>query len=243
VEFTAPGLYLPLSQALDLGLPEQPAELVLLNALPQGGVASPEEVAFGGRPTLEQVLRERRKQQQQQQQQDRGRQGMRSSFGLGGRAPATVGLGGTAGSGISGSILSADLANQIQSELQQEEEAVRRARAEAEGVQEAARAGIRAGSRRDSYEDAVMDALRRADERGMSGTAWRRDNAWPGSVGAAEGDARVLVVVTSACCTEAALERRAAIRDTWGKDIREVRRDGMGAWQATGVNSLLKPGS
>lgn len=104
----------------------------------------------------------------------------------------------------------ADLADQIQSELQQQEEAVLHARANAqEAVKEALGAAAGAGPRQDSYEAAVAEALRRANDRGVTS----KDR----------GEASVLVAVTSACCTEAALERRAAIRATWGRDIREVR--------------------
>ena len=69
---------------------------------------------------------------------------------------------------------------------------------------------------------AAAAALRRADDwlgQPAFGSAEASAAAAVGS-----GEVRMFVGVISACCSQLAFERRAVIRDTWGKTLREVGR-------------------
>ncbi|EFN55980.1 hypothetical protein CHLNCDRAFT_145336 [Chlorella variabilis] len=161
VEFTAPGLFVPLSQALDGSHAEWPEEAPLIEAVPLRELSPPELVAFGGRPTLEQVLRQR--QQQQQATSD----GSPSVAATGGGVPASIAA--LAGGPTRGQT-SADLANQIQSELQQAEEASQRAKREKEEATakpQASVAAARGEATEESYQAATAALFQRAQGRQM----------------------------------------------------------------------------
>jgi hypothetical protein len=216
VEFTAPGLYLPLSSALDLRLQPHTEEASLLAALPLGDPAPPEVVAFGGRPSLAQVLAERRRQQQQQRQRTFSRDASPLvGDGLNQLSGSQPPVEGGSSDGRTGSSASADLANAIQAELQQEAEAALRARREQAEKQQAAAAEPNPRGAR--------------EEGGATQSAEGRHPLaqQPGSGDSDSGDAgrvRMLVGVVSACCSDIALNRRQAIRDTWALSVAEVRR-------------------
>ena len=95
----------------------------------------------------------------------------------------------------------------------------------------------------DGYEEAVKEVLNRANERHpladspALGQPGERRGTWvahaasqptgssgsAGDASAADDGVRMLVGVVSACCTEAAAQRRAAIRETWARDVLQVR--------------------
>lgn len=222
VEFTAPGLFVPLSQALDGSHAEWPEEAPLIEAVPLRELSPPELVAFGGRPTLEQVLRQR--QQQQQATSD----GSPSVAATGGGVPASIAA--LAGGPTRGQT-SADLANQIQSELQQAEEASQRAKREKEEATakpQASVAAARGEATEESYQAATAALFQRAQGRQMlqqqlaqavRAVPAQRDVA---AGGLSRSGVRMLVAIASACCSKAATVRRAAIRDTWAQTIRQV---------------------
>ncbi|KAI3437810.1 hypothetical protein D9Q98_000257 [Chlorella vulgaris] len=213
VEFTAPGLYLPLSSALDLRLQPHTEEASLLAALPLGDPAPPEVVAFGGRPSLAQVLAERRRQQQQQRQRTFSRDASPLvRDGLNQFSGSQPPVEGGSSDGRTGSSASADLANAIQAELQQEAEAALRARREqAEKQQAAAAEPNPRGAREEGGATQSTEGRHPLAQQPGSGDS---DSGEAGSV-------RMLVGVVSACCSDIALNRRQAIRDTWALSVAE----------------------
>jgi hypothetical protein len=79
-----------------------------------------------------------------------------------------------------------------------------------------------AGGSEQAYHAAAAASLRRADDwlgQPAFGSAEASAAAAVGS-----GEVRMFVGVISACCSQLAFERRAVIRDTWGKTLREVGR-------------------
>ncbi|PSC69470.1 UDP-c:betaGal beta-1,3-N-acetylglucosaminyltransferase 6 isoform B [Micractinium conductrix] len=120
VEFTAPGLFVPLSAALNLSLPEQPAEAALLAQAPVE--AADAAGAAPHRLSLDEVL----------------------------HRYSQLGAGFGSGSGAAGEKLpssAADLANEIQAAVQQIEERARRVRKQqAEKQREAAEAAAHEGT-------------------------------------------------------------------------------------------------
>eukprot|EP00887_Chlorella_sp_A99_P001796 scaffold19.g1796.t1 len=220
VEFTAPGLWLPLSQALRLDLPSQPAEQRLLQEPMMGNAGSS---SVGGnawqRPTLDQVVK--------QWQRTHG-----PSDQAGGAA-AVVGSPRTllqpaasaseadaaprqqaAGQQAPGSPAaaaspdSARTANELQALLQ---------KIEAGLYQEALRTG-RAKPPPDGMWDRrrLQGSAAGGVEGGSVAAGGASDVPLHEGPAGTDGSIRLLVAITTACCSETARSRRAAIRATWG---------------------------
>ena len=203
------------SAALDVALPDQPQEGALWELLPPGGGAAggadSSSAAAGGaaaasRPTLDQVL---------QRYEQLGE-------GISGSARTQAAAAGGSGGGVR----TASLATDIEHTIQQAEEAAQPARKEAQEAQLRQGGQRQAGGSEQAYQAAAAAALRRADDRLGQPAFGGAEAAAAAAVGSAE--VRVFVGVISACCSQLALQRRAAIRETWGKTVREVGRGRVG---------------
>lgn len=161
VEFTAPGLMVPLTQALNIHLPQQPEEDAILQLLPPGGEIAPGNASGAGpQVTLGEMLdmyRGWRRQERERELQRRRKQ-------VSARHATRVGDGGVAGQ--PGRHLLADVI-----EADEDEEYVAQS---------------------------------------------------PPVLGK---DVRILIGVTSACCTPKARVNRAAARQSWVRRIKETHGD------------------
>ncbi|KAL4451696.1 hypothetical protein ABPG75_007358 [Micractinium tetrahymenae] len=201
VEFTAPGLVLPLRDALNTSFPEQAAELTLLQLLPTTS-SHPQgkaEQAAAARPTLEQVLRRYKELEEEEK-------------------PLAAGSGAGQG-GSRDQQKPADVANAIQAVIQLQEGEAQRKRREKHWKAEEARAALGATtSATDPDPGSSQGEAQQAAGEPISGSS---SDGGPRSREA--GQLRMLVGVISACCSPEALQRRAAIRETWARTIREAR--------------------
>ncbi|PRW57106.1 Phosphatidylserine synthase 2 isoform A [Chlorella sorokiniana] len=251
VEFTAPGLRIPLRQALDMGYVQQPAEAALLDLLPP-----PEQQATfktSSRPSLASMLRHYEKKRQQDVADTAAAAGDTAADG----ADTAASAGGGAAAQQVGSVpqrVAADLANELQFTLQQAEEAaLREKRAaeeqEAEEQEEEQEEGRRHEQHRGSsqggngadgqaagdedgsaFQDLSQALLKQGIQRKplalganhvQPAVRGSQGSTDAGSAAAAGSGVRMLVGVVSACCTEKAAERRAILRDTWARTIQE----------------------
>ena len=116
---------MPLAQALDAAIPESPQEATLLAALPHGPPASPEQLAFAGRPSLEAVLRER---QSRAEEAVAARDGSHAADRALGERSGDSSAGSADARRSSGGASAAELANMIQAELQHQAAAAAKSR-------------------------------------------------------------------------------------------------------------------
>lgn len=231
--------YAPIRQALDISYPKQPAESALLDLLPP-----PEQQATIGtssRPSLASMLRHYEKKRQQ----GAVDAGQATGDSAGGGAANDGGAVGQQAGSVPQSA-AADLANELQYTLQQAEEAALREKRAAEereteereqqqqgGQQERQHggsgrsgdgaAGQTAGGVQDgsAYQELSQALLQQGIQRRP--LAVGDGPIGLGAAANAGSGVRMLVGVASACCTDKAAERRAIIRDTWARTIREVR--------------------
>ena len=227
--------------------PQLPQEQALLDLLPPPSAQV--AAAASARPTLAQVLAH-------YQQQPSGGSGAAGAGTAGAATGAKPQHGAAAAKGQHVQLQPPPknpvvLANEIQYTLQQAEEAARREQAaKLEAAAEHTAGTARAGGQ--TFEAAAASLLERAGgrqpltsdrqllpplPRQQAAAAASAEDAglpWQGVAAAAGLDAgsgalRMLVGVISACCTEQAAQRRAAIRETWAKTVLEVRGCG-GGW-------------
>ena len=230
--------YTPVRQALDIGYPQQPAEAALLDLLPP-----PEQQATIGtsnRPSLASMLRHYEKKRQQG--------GVDASQTAGDSAAGGAANDDGAAVQQAGSVpqrAAADLANELQYTLQQAEEAALREKRAAQereaeereqqqqggqqgrqhggagrGSDAAAWQTAGGGEDGSAYQELSQALLQQGIQRRP--LAEGASQAGLGAAANAGSGVRMLVGVVSACCTDKAAERRAIIRDTWARAIREV---------------------
>lgn len=124
----------------------------------------------------------------------------------------------------------ADLANELQSALQQQEAEIQRAK---DAAREAALGRAQPGERGQQLLHAAASRQRGllldSGSAGHTGSAGQQKGLSSSGVlrhveeGTAASAVRLLVGVVSACCSETAAARRAAVRKTWGRSVQEVR--------------------